>query len=337
MSELKFPPEEVNQIEQDSYLNLIFKFKFDLCQKKFKFDQAEDLVYRIKEYMNVLKGFPAVYKVGNDEVTKFMISFQKLNNIICSLENFQSKTDNSYIRYIWHEYIKQFKIKHDISINKRYQFELHALLSYLNVKFGSLYNSDRYLFIDEGQDFLEKEISVLVSINKSPTINIFGDFAQKTRNLNMDYYFDKASKEFGKYELDANYRNCKEITEYINKKCNTAMQSLGLTGIVKVIKLNNLTSTIFSDMQSMKILIVKNSNALTKLSQHVLCLNNANLNIVFDSDSAFAENKLNVLNIISSKGLEFKEVIVFNYDLTDNELYIACSRALEKLIVIENT
>ena len=115
------------------------------------------------------------------------------------------------------------------------------------------------------------------------------------------------------------------------------MQSLGLTGIVKVIKLNNLTSTIFSDMQSMKILIVKNSNALTKLSQHVLCLNNANLNIVFDSDSAFAENKLNVLNIISSKGLEFKEVIVFNYDLTDNELYIACSRALEKLIVIENT
>ena len=48
-------------------------------------------------------------------------------------------------------------------------------------------------------------------------------------------------------------------------------------------------------------------------------------------------NKLNVLNIISSKGLEFKEVIVFNYDLTDNELYIACSRALEKLIVIEDT
>lgn len=64
-------------------------------------------------------------------------------------------------------------------------------------------------------------------------------------------------------------------------------------------------------------------------------INMEEVNVIFDSRRSFSENKLNILNIKSAKGLEFPEVIVFDYNLQLNELYIACSRALEKLIVIE--
>lgn len=44
----------------------------------------------------------------------------------------------------------------------------------------------------------------------------------------------------------------------------------------------------------------------------------------------------NVLPISKSKGLEFEKVIVLANGMSDNEFYVACTRAISELYVIEN-
>ena len=66
----------------------IKEWKRKIREEKIKYDELGDLISRIKNYIKVLKDYPSVDEVKIDEVTKFMNDFQRLNYIICSLENF---------------------------------------------------------------------------------------------------------------------------------------------------------------------------------------------------------------------------------------------------------
>lgn len=326
-----------NGIKIKTEISPIDYFKEQIRDKWIRLNQLEEPINRIKMYMQSLEKAYNPVIVDNKEVSQFIEEFNQLTNIVNSLRNFKNRVDNSYLSYIWKVYIDNIKKSNNISLNKKYQFELYGLLQVLFSKFEYINNLDRYLFIDEGQDFLEKELLLLKAINNNPVINIFGDYFQRVRKFGKKYFFQTA-REYGfkKYELDVNYRNCKQITEYINKKCNKNMKSVGIDGLVKQIKLGDLTTSVFENMIGRKPLIVKNQDALRKLRQKLKDMDLSNINIIFSSDIKFSATKLNVLNINSSKGLEFPEVIVFDYNLSINELYVACSRALEKLIVIES-
>lgn len=56
-------------------------------------------------------------------------------------------------------------------------------------------------------------------------------------------------------------------------------------------------------------------------------LNDKNLDIKLD--------KINYVQIKDTKGLEFEKCYVISKDMTSQELYVACSRALKELIVVE--
>lgn len=48
-----------------------------------------------------------------------------------------------------------------------------------------------------------------------------------------------------------------------------------------------------------------------------------------------SKTKINVMTVYESKGLEFTAVAVADGDMTDNEKYIAYTRALKELAIIE--
>ncbi|WP_041741604.1 UvrD-helicase domain-containing protein [Caldicellulosiruptor kronotskyensis] len=314
-------------------------FKQELIDKKRAFDEIQTVFETFKKYMVDTLNYEEK-EITLSQVEDFIIDFYNLNAIVLSLADFLEGKELSYFTFIWKCFIEQIKNKYKIPLEKKYQFELYALLEVLYHKFGELPEADKYLFIDEAQDLLAKEIMLTAKVNGMPFINAFGDKLQKTRLINQEYFFENLDgNNYDIYELDVNYRNSKQITEYINKRCSLSMKSIGLDGVVEVIEFSKLSTLAFHDLlkrmnSRRKVLILKDLNALEKLKNKVN-INMEEVNVIFDSRRSFSENKLNILNIKSAKGLEFPEVIVFDYNLQLNELYIACSRALEKLIVIE--
>ena len=49
-----------------------------------------------------------------------------------------------------------------------------------------------------------------------------------------------------------------------------------------------------------------------------------------------SRSKINVMSVYESKGLEFTSVVVVTQGMTDGEKYIAYTRALNELAVLEN-
>ncbi|MGN1061470.1 MAG: hypothetical protein ACI4QN_07035, partial [Candidatus Coproplasma sp.] len=56
-------------------------------------------------------------------------------------------------------------------------------------------------------------------------------------------------------------------------------------------------------------------------------------NLVRESGK-ISKSKINLLTVYESKGLEFTAVAVVDTDMTDNEKYIAYTRALKRLAVV---
>jgi DNA helicase IV len=317
-------------------VSLFRSFTKKLKDRKKIFDQLQ----YINIYMQSLNSNNR--KVSNIEVENFINDFNNFESTVNLLRDFIEQKNIKYFNFIWRSFIEQIKKNYNIPLNKKYQFEVFALLEVLYAKFGELTTSDQYLFIDEGQDLLEKELMLILNINNNNNlyVNIFGDKFQRTRKVEDRYFFDNLQNDkFKTYELNVNYRNCIQISEYINKRCDTKIKFIGIDGVINLVKFNNLSSEIFSDLinkiQGKKVLIVKNEEALQKLKKKLNWTDLSHVNRIFDSRNTFSDVKLNILNIKSSKGLEFSEAVIFDYKLTKNELYIACSRALERLTVIE--
>ena len=52
------------------------------------------------------------------------------------------------------------------------------------------------------------------------------------------------------------------------------------------------------------------------------------------ADGKISKTKVNVMSVFESKGLEFSAVAVYDKGMTENEKYIAYTRALRELAVI---
>ena len=54
----------------------------------------------------------------------------------------------------------------------------------------------------------------------------------------------------------------------------------------------------------------------------------------YNAEGAIHKNCYNVLTVAQAKGLEFEKVIVIDKDMTKNQLYVACTRAIRDLDVV---
>ena len=206
----------------------------------------------------------------------------------------------------------------------------YVYLSVLNKIYGAVSDENMYFCIDEYQNYSVHELILINFLYPNATFNLYGDPKQtlSIKGVGTLNNLSVWSKNFKEFKINENYRNAREITEYINTEFNMQMVPIGLSGEVSSGKDIDVSSSI--DGTKRIALIYKNLDFLAQTIS-----DKENIINKIEKDQNIDRNKLNVLHISQAKGLEFEEVYVLPIEMNDNEKYVAYTRALDKLFIIE--
>lgn len=232
------------------------------------------------------------------------------------------KCENVYgvVRFFYRETVKKIKTRFGMSTAKLCRFDPFALCL-LAAELGfSLSPQFGFVFVDEAQDISTAEYAVLRTVNGRAAFNVFGDLKQ-----NMTPYRGiKSWEEIGYkvYNLNLNYRNTNQIVEYVSGNLGIDMRAIGADGSeVEIIDERSATKYL-SDKNGLRAVITSESGYGKYLRK--------SYNSVRDT-GRISKSKINILTVYESKGLEFTAVAVADSDMSDNEKYIAYTRALKYL------
>ncbi len=228
------------------------------------------------------------------------------------------------LRFFYRETVKKYKARFGVSAKtliKSDPFSLCFILSKLGYDLSPKY---AFIFVDEAQDVSPAEYGILRAVNDRAVLNVFGDLKQNI----TEYRGIKDWRELGLdvLELNLNYRNTNQIVDYVSGRLGIEMKSIGLDGNdVKFIEKRAVTGFL-SKTTGLKAVICseKNFEKLKKKSYNLPCFT-----------GKISKNKINLMTVYQSKGLEFTSVAVADEDMTDNEKYIAYTRALKELAIIK--
>ena len=201
-------------------------------------------------------------------------------------------------------------------------------LKALTLRYGSLIKDPTFVFVDEFQNYSVFELLCLKAAFEKPTFNLYGDFDQRIEEKGaelQDALDDILSPEM--YTLSINYRNAKQITEYINKAVYKNMHPIGVNGTVSEVgyfdcdfRKKDRTAIIAKDTETVRDLLhMRFGKGFLKVAAEARTID---------------DNELTLLTVSECKGLEFDTVYVFSDGMTENEKYVAYTRALDHLSVI---
>ena len=127
--------------------------------------------------------------------------------------------------------------------------------------------------------------------------------------------------EFVHFSINENYRNALEITELVNKEIECNIKPIGLNGTI------SYTNKLEYNGETM-IVVVKDFSIIQNVFKE-------NVNYIGLDSEDVIDNKINIFDICSVKGLEFDTVYVYDKDMLKKEKYIAYTRALSNLIIVK--
>lgn len=235
----------------------------------------------------------------------------------------KSESRKDIIKHFYKEIVKPAKRKFGIQTSKICAQDRYCLCLISNLLGFNLTPKHAYLFIDEAQDVAATEYTLLKSINKNAKINVFGDLRQNiTPYRGIKSWNDL---KIDGYNLNLNYRNTNQIVEFVAKNLNVDMKPIGMDGVeVRRISKDEI-SDFFSDKKGLTAIITTpaQKSKYTKKIYNVL-----------SKTGKISKTKINVMTVYESKGLEFSAVVVADCDMTDNEKYIAYTRALYALAIV---
>ena len=314
--------------------------------------RKNDLVTKLKQYEFPLKAILKPYKKDTDKVIstyngmsnqdweKFIL-LQLLDKHISVLRRFyrNPSNDSEIILSICEYALLQMK-KRDPLLNEKefYRFELLYYLRVISSNQHALDPSARNLiFVDEFQNYSPFELDTIADIFDDAVFNFYGDFAQKMvhTGIGIDDLKEKFLPET--YEISENYRNAKEITEFINEQLGMEMLPIGLHGTVTF---DYLEQCDFSISGRTALLVDGDVEVIYELlRKRKIKVNKTYSTYKIDVD------KLNLLTIDDAKGLEFETVYVYAPALDENvseedsvilknKKYVAYTRALSSLIIL---
>lgn len=230
------------------------------------------------------------------------------------------------IRYFYKETVKKYKLSYGMNSKKMYKSDAYALCvicAGICEKLSPVYS---YLFVDEGQDISACEYALLRKINQKAAFNIFGDVAQNVTPWRGIRNWAETFPDYTQYALNQNYRNTNQIVNYVAAKLHLDMQSIGCEGP----EITHLSA--------------KGINAFFKAKKGlkaVICSEEVKAEYARKSYNDIGQkgevsrSKINLMTVYESKGLEFTSVVVVNKGMSDAEKYIAYTRALNELAIIE--
>lgn len=230
------------------------------------------------------------------------------------------------VRYFYRETVKKYKLAYGMNSSKLYKSDAYALCVICAQIAERLTPAYSYVFVDEAQDISACEYALLRKINQKAAFNVFGDVAQNVTAWRGVENWQKAFPDFSVYSLTQNYRNTNQIVDFVSNRLGLNMQSVGYDGPeVEHITARQIHS-FFKEKKGLKAIIcsdAKKEEIIKKSYQDV------------SLKKTISRSKINVMNVYESKGLEFSSVVVIEDGLSDAELYIAYTRALKTLAVID--
>ena len=223
-------------------------------------------------------------------------------------------------RTIFNKCKKILKDEFDIMLCKSYKHYWYLYLYFTYLLKGTFANAKKFTFIDEAQDLAVSEIDLIYRCNRNsnPIINLFGDINQVISNYGIKSW---ATMPFAKnyFELNENFRNTNQIIDYCNKAFSYNMVPVGVS-MSEVKEYNDIDSFLTETQSQELVFIVKDEYAYDDVE-----------NMIKNHD--MKDYKL--FTVKNVKGLEFKEVTVFDAEMSIHEKYIACTRALMQLNIIK--
>ena len=163
----------------------------------------------------------------------------------------------------------------------------------------------------------KQELILIKNLNKSANFNVYGDLNQSIYESSISDWSElETIGSFGRYTLNENYRNTIEITEFMNEEVFMNMSALGLNGQKPMLADQRTIYDIAhkAGKEDRIIAIIATDRSRDSISLPM-----------YD---------LPVYKVSEIKGMEFDTVFVFPESMSDNELYIAYSRAIDHLYVV---
>lgn len=235
------------------------------------------------------------------------------------------KCESTYdiLRFFYRETVKKYKNKYSLHAKKLCRSDAFALCLLLIELGFSPSPKYAFVFVDEAQDISPAEYAVLKAVNERASFNVFGDLKQNMTSFRGLKSWDELG--YTVYNLNLNYRNTNQIVEYVSRELNVDMQAIGFDGSeVETIDARSVTRYL-SEKNGLRAVITSEAG-LEKYSRK-------SYNVLRKS-GRISKNKINIMTVYESKGLEFTAVAVADGDMTENEKYIACTRALKELVLI---
>ncbi len=232
------------------------------------------------------------------------------------------------IRYFYRETVKKYKVAHGMTSKKMYKSDAYALCvlcSGVSERLSPVYS---YVFVDEGQDLSPCEYALLRKINKKAAFNVFGDVEQNITPFRGVGSWRETFPEFAVYGLNQNYRNTNQIVNYVAEKLRLDMQSIGYDGPEVERITPREISKFFREKKGLKAIICAERSKGEYLRK--------TYNDIGEKGK-ISPSKINVMTVYESKGLEFTSVVVIDEGMSTGEKYIAYTRALQSLAVVEKT
>lgn len=300
----------------------------DLKRYKINVDGQEKLTYsdRIERREQLKKEIIAITQCVKDIADGFYPLYDFAD--VLRGENYfvavgKCETTYDILRFFYRETVKKIKTRYGVSTKKLCATDTYSLCLILSELGLPLTPKYRFVFVDEAQDISISEYRVLQAINDRASFNIFGDLKQNVtpyRGIR-----DWAELGYDRFNLNMNYRNTNKIVEYVSDNLNIDMQAIGTEGDgVEIISKRSVTAYLsrFNGLSAV-ITSEKELENYTRKSYNVV-----------RNTGRISKKKINIMTVYESKGLEFTSVAVADGDLSDNEKYIAYTRALKNLALI---
>lgn len=268
----------------------------------------------------------------------FMVSYLKYrqNDLVKKIDNYLLTGQYLPIISLLVEYlVEKEKKEQKIDLENHYEFEVFHTLYLLASENNYTPINKKMIYIDEYQDYSFAELFTYKKLFSNSCFNYYGDINQSVNPKGLDQLgIDVLTRNFEKYYIKENYRNALDITTYVNRKLNLEMQPIGLPGSAKecsfdyarkLFKKGDVDAVIVSSAIKKKFMLKKHS----RLFREEI------FSFVSEDNQTISKDKINILTPREAKGLEFKRVVVVNDGMNDREKYVAYTRAIENLYVIE--
>jgi len=318
------------ELKYMSYDNMIHKledYKREMRIFNVQYKKIKEYYQEIVSMKNTKQSILNKIKEGNEEAKKIEKEFKLVQSKILDdheEEYIQNLLDTSIIiddfsYWFTKSVTRKFEQENNYEFSNYHKYTLMAILWVHSLYQNRKKLNYKYFFIDEGQDLNQIEYQLIKNISKYRTFfNIFGDYNQNIyRNIGLtDWSYLKVMFKPKYYSLQENYRNPMAITNQCNRLLNINITAFGYntSDDYKKIPLNNFKTQLkFDDSSVRRVLIVKDD---------------------FDRNK-YKNSDINILTVSQVKGMEFTKVYVDDNNMSKYEKYVAYTRALKELRVIE--